>query len=124
MSAPHREAIQRALAILALPQNLPLAARTLWRTVDAIWYAIDDSSTDFNYYTKHGLLAGVYSATLVYWLNDHSPGNADTWAFLGRRIDEVMQVPKLMGKLRERLAGLPSPFDLLKSAEGRRHRMR
>jgi ubiquinone biosynthesis protein COQ9 len=124
MSAPHREAIQRALAILALPQNLPLAARTLWRTVDAIWYAVGDSSTDFNYYTKRGLLAGVYSATLVYWLNDHSPGNADTWAFLGRRIDEVMQVPKLMGKLRERLAGLPSPFDLLKSAEGRRHRMR
>jgi len=124
MSAPHREAIQRALAILALPQNLPLAAKTVWRTVDAIWYAVGDNSTDFNYYTKRGLLAGVYSATLAYWLNDHSPENADSWSFLERRIDEVMRVPKLVGKLRERFSSLPSPLDLMRFAPGRRHRMR
>ena len=115
LSAPHREAIQRALAVLALPHNLPLAAKTLWRTVDAIWYAAGDQATDFNYYTKRGLLAGVYSATLLYWLNDHSPDHADTWAFLQRRIDEVMQVPKAMARTREALERLPSPFRLFAS---------
>ncbi|MFI4986413.1 MAG: COQ9 family protein, partial [Alphaproteobacteria bacterium] len=68
LSAPHREAIRRALTLLALPHNAPLGLKLLWRTVDAIWYAAGDSSTDFNFYTKRGLLAGVYSATVVYWL--------------------------------------------------------
>ena len=112
LSAPHREAIQRALAVLALPHNLPLAAKTLWRTVDAIWYAAGDQATDFNYYTKRGLLAGVYSATLLYWLNDHSPDHADTWDFLERRLDEVMRVPKVIARAREALERLPSPFRL------------
>jgi len=124
LSTPHREAIQRALAILALPHNFPLGARTLWRTIDAIWYAAGDNATDFNYYTKRALLAGVYSATLVYWLNDHSPEHADTWAFLDRRIDDVMRVPKLVGKLRERVSGFPSPFGPSRPTSGRRHRMR
>jgi ubiquinone biosynthesis protein COQ9 len=124
LSTPHKEAIQRALAALALPHNLPLGARTLWRTVDAIWYAAGDTATDFNFYTKRGLLAGVYSATLLYWLNDHSPGHEDSWRFLERRLDEVLRVPKLMGQLRERFEKLPTPFDLFKAARGRGQRMR
>lgn len=124
LSVQHREAIQRALVILALPPNLPLGAKTLWRTADAIWYAAGDTATDFNFYTKRGLLAGVYSATLVYWLNDRSPECEDTWRFLERRIDEVMQVPKLLGRVREMIERVPSPFALFKGAAGRRHRMR
>ncbi len=128
MSAPHREAVQRALAVLALPHNLPLAAKTLWRTVDAIWHAAGDQATDFNYYTKRGLLAGVYSATLLYWLNDRSPDYADSWNFLERRLDEVMQVPKVMARAREALERLRSPFRLFGSpkpgAGGRKYKHR
>ena len=61
--APHREAVRRMLAFLALPANLPLAARLLYRTIDAIWYAAGDRATDFSFYTKRGLLAGVYAST-------------------------------------------------------------
>ena len=73
-NAAHREAIRRALTILALPVHAPLAARLLYRTVDAIWYAMGDRSTDYNFYTKRALLAGVYSTTLLYWINDKSAG--------------------------------------------------
>ncbi len=106
----HREAVRRALGLLALPHNAPLAAATLWRTVDAIWYAAGDTATDFNYYSKRGLLAGVYSATVLYWLDDKSEGQEATWEFLDRRIADVMRVPRLLGSLRERLAGLPNPL--------------
>ena len=123
-AAAHREQIRAALAHLALPQNLPLGAKILWRTVDAIWYAAGDNATDFNFYTKRGLLAGVYSATLVYWLNDRSDGAADSWAFLDRRIDDVMRVPKLMGKLRQGLEKVPSPFALAREAAARRQKTR
>lgn len=107
---PHREAVRRGLGVLALPHNAPAGAAALWRTVDAIWYACGDTATDFNYYTKRGLLAGVYSATVLYWLEDRSEGAADTWTFLDRRIADVMRVPQVLGSLRERLAGFPNPL--------------
>jgi ubiquinone biosynthesis protein COQ9 len=92
--AGNREAARRALALLSLPFNAPLALRLLYRTVDAMWYAAGDTSTDFNFYTKRATLAGVYSSTLLYWLNDRSPGGEATWGFLDRRIDDVMQIEK------------------------------
>jgi len=99
--ASHREAVRRALSVLALPHHAPLAARLVWRTVDAIWYAAGDTATDFNYYSKRGLLAGVYSATVMYWLEDKSEGCADTWKFLDRRLADVLRVPQALGRLRE-----------------------
>jgi ubiquinone biosynthesis protein COQ9 len=113
-SAPHREAVRRALPVLAMPQNAALAARLLYRTVDAVWYAIGDRSTDYNFYTKRGLLAGVYSATLLYWLSDKSPESADSWAFLDRRIAQVMQIPKAMARLDKLKERLPDPLRFLR----------
>jgi ubiquinone biosynthesis protein COQ9 len=103
--AGEREAARRALAALSLPFNGGLALKLLYRTVDAMWYAAGDTSTDFNFYTKRATLAGVYSATLLYWLNDRSPGSEATWAFLDRRIDDVMRIEKLKAQVRSWTAG-------------------
>lgn len=112
---PHREAVRRGLAILALPIHGPAAARMLYRTVDAIWKAAGDRSTDYNFYTKRGLLAGVYMSTLLYWLNDHSQDRADSWAFLDRRIGDVMRVPKATGRLKALAQRLPNPARLARA---------
>ncbi|HEY5597215.1 MAG TPA: COQ9 family protein [Kiloniellales bacterium] len=114
--AAHREAARRMLSFLALPPNAPLAARLIWRTVDAIWYAAGDNATDFNYYTKRGLLAGVYATTLLFWLEDSSEDFADTWAFLDRRIADVMKVPALKAKIRSLLDRLPRPSRVFRRA--------
>ncbi|MDJ0937671.1 MAG: COQ9 family protein [Kiloniellales bacterium] len=103
----HREAIRRALAFLALPQNGPLGLKCLYRTVDAMWYAAGDTSTDYNFYTKRLLLSGVYSSTLLFWLNDESEDFAETWAFLSRRIDEVLKIGGNLGKGVKSLLDLP-----------------
>ncbi len=95
-----REAARRALALLALPLNAGLGLRLLYKTVDAMWYAAGDTSTDFNFYTKRATLAGVYSSTLLYWLNDRSEGSEATWAFLDRRIDDVMKIEELKSRVR------------------------
>ncbi len=89
-----RESLRRALAILALPQNLAKATRLGWRTVDTIWRAAGDVATDYNYYTKRTILLGVYASTITVFLDDDSEGLADTRAFLGRRIDGIMQFEK------------------------------
>jgi ubiquinone biosynthesis protein COQ9 len=116
---PHREAIRRALALLSLPQNLPLGARLLYETVDAIWYAAGDTATDFNFYTKRGLLAGVLASTTLYWLDDRSAGAEATLGFLDRRLADVMRIPRLGARLREAADKLPHPFRLMRVA--RRH---
>lgn len=102
--AGHREAVRRALAFMALPQNAGTASRRTYRTVSAMWYAAGDAATDFSFYTKRALLAGVYAATVLYWLTDDSEGCADTWAFLERRIDDVMAVGRAQGRLGKRLS--------------------
>ncbi|MBI3503395.1 MAG: COQ9 family protein [Proteobacteria bacterium] len=108
--APHREAVRRGLALMAMPSGLALSMRTLWATVDSLWHLAGDRATDFNYYSKRGLAAGVYSSTLLFWLEDKSPGQADTWEFLDLRIANVMAVPKAMAGVKARIGKLPNPF--------------
>ena len=90
-TAADRESLRRALAILALPQNLTKAGRLGWRTVDTIWRAAGDVATDYNHYTKRTILLGVYAATVTVFLDDDSEGFAETRAFLSRRIDGIMR---------------------------------
>ena len=103
--AGQREAARRALAALSLPFNAGLGLKLLYKTVDAMWYAAGDTSTDFNFYTKRATLAGVYSSTLLYWLSDRSAGSEATWAFLDRRIDDVMKIEKLKSQIRSWTGG-------------------
>ena len=88
---PAREAVRRGLAILAMPQNVPLAAKIGWRSADLMWRLAGDTSTDFNHYTKRMTLGAVYGSTLLAWLDDDSERWSETAAFLDRRIDNVMQ---------------------------------
>ncbi len=104
---PHREAINRGLTYLAMPQNAQLGLTCLYRTVDAMWFAAGDRATDYNFYSKRLLLAGVYSSTLLCWLNDRSEGYEETWAFLDRRISEVLKVGGRFGKAMGGMLSLP-----------------
>lgn len=97
---PAREAVRRGLAILAMPQYVPLALRTGWRTSDRMWRIAGDTSTDYNHYTKRIMLGGVYASTLLVWLDDSSEGFSDTAAFLERRIDDVMKIEKYKAQWR------------------------
>ena len=94
---PDREAIRRGLSLLSLPGNRQAAARSLLRTVDAVWQAAGDTATGFSWYSKRALLAGVYSATLLYWLR--RGGGPDTEAFLDRRLADVARIGSLGRRL-------------------------
>ncbi|MED5225852.1 MAG: COQ9 family protein, partial [Pseudomonadota bacterium] len=83
----HKEAITRSF--------LYSSPRSLYKTVDTIWRNAGDSSVDFNFYTKRMLLTAVLTSTTTFWLADKSEGHEETWAFLDRRIENVMQIPKL-----------------------------
>ena len=107
-TAPAREASRRALAILAMPQNVALALRTNWRSADLMWRLAGDTATDYNHYTKRLTLSAVYTATLLAWLDDDSEGFADTAAFLDRRLNDVMRFEKWKGEWRGNAIRRPS----------------
>jgi ubiquinone biosynthesis protein COQ9 len=105
---PHREALRRALAILAQPQNLGLAGRLGWRAADRMWRIAGDRSTDFNHYSKRAILMGVYGSTSLVFLDDQSDELSNTRAFLNRRIDDVMKFEKVKAQWRGSRERLPS----------------
>ena len=114
--APWREAVRRALSVLALPRHAPLGLRLLYETVDGIWYAAGDRATDFSFYTKRVTLAVIYAATLLYWLEDSSPDFSDTRAFLARRLSEVAAILKARHRFETAVERLPNPVRLLRQS--------
>jgi ubiquinone biosynthesis protein COQ9 len=107
--AAHREAVRRALTHVTRPSKARRGIHGLYATVDAMWYAAGDQSTDFSFYTKRATLAGVYGATLLFWLDDRSDDAVETWAFLDRRIAGVMQIPQRRAALRGGGRYVPDP---------------
>ncbi len=106
--APEREALRRARAILALPANVAAAARLGWRSADAMWRMAGDTATDYNHYTKRAMLLAVYATTITVFLDDDSEEQADTRAFLARRIDGIMRFEKAKAQFTARTHRRPS----------------
>lgn len=96
--AGQEEAVRRAMAIMAMPQNLPQSLKLGWDSADLMWRNAGDTATDYNFYTKRTILAGIYTATLAVFVDDQSEGKADTLAFLDRRIDGVMRFEQAKAK--------------------------
>ncbi len=102
------EAVRRAMAIMAMPQNAARSMQLGWRSADIMWRLAGDTATDYNHYTKRAILAGIYSATLAFFVNDDSEGKAKSHEFLGRRIDGVMRFEKFKYKLTNSDREMPS----------------
>jgi ubiquinone biosynthesis protein COQ9 len=120
LSAPDREAVRRGVALFALPHHATDGARAIWHTADTIWTALGDDSRDFNWYSKRTTLTAVYSSALLYWLGDETPGASATREFIGRRIDNVMQIEGVKAKIR----GNPIAAAMLKGPQAILDRVR
>ena len=99
----HKEAVRRAATLMALPQHAGEGAKLIWCTCDQIWTSLEDRSEDVNWYTKRLTLSSVYASTVLYWLGDPSPNHEATWAFLDRRIANVMEFEKFKARVNSNL---------------------
>ena len=115
LNAPYREAVRRLLSFMALPGNAPAAAQMAWKTSSVIWYWAGDRSADWNHYSKRGLLASVYTSSILYWLADVPDDNGDfpeTWAFVERRIGDVLTIFGLPSRLKKAFSSRRKVFSL------------
>ncbi|MCE3232000.1 MAG: rpsU-divergently transcribed protein [Rickettsiaceae bacterium] len=101
LAEPYKTTIRKTISFYAVPLHSLESIPAVWKTADEIWYAVGDKASDFNPYTQRAILSGVYSSTLLYWLQDKSHNHQDTWAFLSRRIDNVMKFEKVKSKVRD-----------------------
>ena len=101
IAQPDKDAVRRALSLLAMPVNAKLSAKLLYETVDSMWRAAGQRDTNFSFYTKRGTLAAVYSATMLAWLADNSSNLDKTVGFLDRRLAEVAKIPRLTKPVRK-----------------------
>lgn len=121
-----KEAVRRGVTLFALPMHAAEGAKLIWGTADRIWTALGDTSDDINWYTKRVTLSGVYSSTVLYWLGDDSLDNQATWAFLDRRIDDVMKVEQVKAQARKApglgklISGAEAVLARVKPPKGRR----
>lgn len=100
-----RELVRKGTALFSLPQYAAIGTGAVWQTCGHIWEALGDTSRDVNWYTKRATLAAVYSSTLLYWLGDDSEDHAATWAFLDRRIDNVMRFETFKRSAKDTMLG-------------------
>lgn len=94
------EALRRATAIMAMPQNLRHSVKIGWRSADGMWRLAGDTATDLNHYSKRAILASVYAATLAVFVDDRDPDKAETKAFLDRRIGDIIRFEKAKAQWR------------------------
>jgi len=111
--APHLDAGRRAAALFLLPPYAPFGLRLALRTVDALWRAAGDTSTDFNFYTKRALALGVYLTTVLFWFRDETVDKEASWHFLDQRLSDVMVIEGAKIQARKLAAYLPSPWAIL-----------
>ena len=114
---PWREAVRRALSVLALPQHAPLGLKLLYQTVDGVWYAVGERATDLSFYTKRATLAAIHAAALLYWLEDRSAGFDDTRSFIERRLAEVGALARARQRLARVFEAAPNPLRLLRRSQ-------
>ncbi|MED5547492.1 MAG: COQ9 family protein [Pseudomonadota bacterium] len=93
------EALTRALAIMAMPQNLARAAQLGWYSADLMWRVAGDTATDYNHYTKRTTLGALYAATLQVFAREKDPEKPETRAFLERRIEGILRFEKVKAQL-------------------------
>lgn len=98
---PYRPHIERLVSYYSL--HPCQATQSLYQTTDTIWHLAGDTTTDYNHYSKRILLGMVYSSTLLYWLKDNSTNYEDSWHFLDRRIENVLNIGKIKQALKQRL---------------------
>jgi ubiquinone biosynthesis protein COQ9 len=90
---------QEALALMAMPSNVPPSLRELHALSDEIWYLSGDTSVDSSWYTKRASLSSIYAATELFMTMDKSIGFEETRAFMERRFEGNRALGQALGSV-------------------------
>ena len=95
-----KDSIRRAYFTLLLPSNSKIFSIIMFRIVDQIWFLAGDTSTDFNYYSKRGILFAVYNSSVIFLINNDF-NITKTLNFLDKKLQKVSKIPNIKSNLKK-----------------------
>lgn len=95
-----KKALLNHSAYCLIPLNILTSQESSFNSVDMIWRYAGDKSTDFNYYSKRGLLLPVYIASKVYYFADNSKEHIKTKEFIASSLDNIINIANYKNKIR------------------------
>ena len=107
-----KKVISKTFFHLLLPSNYSFCIKNLYKTVDQIWFLAGDNSTDFNFYSKRAILASIYSAAILHFINNDN--FEETIRLLNRLLKKVSKIPKIKQRFNNFLELAPHVFKLRK----------
>ncbi len=93
-------------------ENTLFGAEMALSVCDNIWYYAGDKSTDFNYYTKRGLLLPVYLSAVMFYISDTSLGNVDTKNFIEQALANIINIASIKNNVALGQIKLPALEDI------------
>ncbi|NRB11100.1 MAG: COQ9 family protein [Rickettsiaceae bacterium] len=102
-----KEASIKHNSFFLLPNHVAGGMEAACNSCDLIWRYAGDKSTDFNYYTKRGLLLPVYLSAQTFYYADNSKNHQQTKEFIASSLENVINVASLKDKVK-----LPKMEDL------------
>ena len=101
------------LSLLIPKKNFSLPLK-LYKSVDQIWFIAGDTSTDFNFYTKRLILAGIYTRLILYFFNNNNQKELEI--LLDENLKKVSKIPEIKSKLIILKDYLPKFFNIVKNS--------
>ena len=86
---------KRTFNYLLIPGNYKLLIKLIYKSVSIIWYISNDKSTDFNFYSKRMILAGIYITVVMNLLNSSMFEAEKKLDYL---LHKVSKIPKIKAK--------------------------
>lgn len=82
------------------PENAIFGTEIALQTCNKIWYYAGDKSTDFNYYTKRGLLLSVYLSSIMFYINDESEEHIKTDKFIKQALENIINLASIKNRIK------------------------
>jgi ubiquinone biosynthesis protein COQ9 len=98
---------------LLLPKRGFSISKQLYNSIDQIWYIAGDTSTDFNFYTKRLILAGIYSRVILFFFNNNNQIYLEK--ILDTNLQRVAKIPQLKSKINIFKNNFPSILKFIKN---------
>ncbi len=92
-----KEFYKKTFNHLLLPTNNKISKKSLYNSVNTMWYLAGDNSTDFNFYTKRLILSGIYTNALIIFFSKDMK-------YVEENIDNNLKRISKIPKIKERIS--------------------
>lgn len=94
-----KNVILKNSSFFLVPTNVLAGNESACQTCDLIWKYAGDRSTDFNYYTKRGLLLPVYLSAKTFYVADNSKDHEKTKEFIKNALDNIINIASFKNRV-------------------------